>query len=121
MNYTWLYDRYGSPVAYFLLSGEIYAVDGRPLAYMVGFYIYAYNGRLLGFFNNGWIIDKQGYFVLFTKNAYGGPVKPVCRVEPIVHVRYIAPIKGVRQIPPVFPVLRLGWSNYSAGLTFFLA
>lgn len=29
MNYNWLYDRHGTPVAYFLLSGEIYTIDGN--------------------------------------------------------------------------------------------
>ncbi len=120
MNYTWLYDRHGIPVAYFLLSGEIYATDGRPLAYLVGFYIYAYNGRFLGFFNNGWILDKQGYHVLFTQNAYGGPLKPLCRPSMLPGLRHLAPWKALRQRPTQFPMPRLSWSAYSTGITFFM-
>ncbi len=120
MNNNWLYDRNGVPVAYFLLSGEIYATDGRPLAYLVGFYIYAYNGRFLGFFNNGWILDKQGYHVLFTRNSYGGPRKPFCRTPVYPHYRQYAPLKALRQLPTQFPMPRLGWSALSTGTTFFM-
>lgn len=121
MVYNWLYDRFGNPVAYFLLSGEIYAIDGRPLAYLVGFYVYSYTGRCIGFFVNGWLIDKTGFCALYTANAIGGPIKPVRRIHPIPCIRQIPPLKSIRQLPLPMPSLKLGWSTLASGITYFTA
>ncbi len=121
MVYKWLYDRFGNPVAYFLLSGEIYAIDGRPLAYLVGFYVYSYTGRCIGFFINGWLVDKMGFCALYTENAIGGPIKPIHRIPPIPSIRQIPPLKSIRQLPLQMPSLKLSWSTLSSGITYFSA
>lgn len=121
MNYNWLYDRQGIPIAYILLSGEIFAVDGRPLAYLVGMHIYSYSGRCIGFFFNGWLLDRVGAYVLYTAGAIGGPLRPVRRIAPIPCIRHIAPIKSFRQWPPQMPRPILAWSSRYAGLEFFMS
>lgn len=121
MVYNWLYDRFGNPVAYFLLSGEIYSIDGRPLAYLVGFYVYSYTGRFIGFFINGWLVDKMGFCALYTENAIGGPLKPIHRIPPIPSVRYIPPLKSIRQLPLQLPSVKFGWSTLASGITYFTA
>ncbi|WP_410522680.1 4-fold beta flower protein [Pedobacter sp. ISL-64] len=37
---------------------------------------YSFNGRYLGWMQNGWFYDRQGRPSLFSNGASGGPSKP---------------------------------------------
>lgn len=104
----------GRPIAYVDDDGEsIYLWDGMPVAWLEGDAIYAYSGRFLGWFVDGWVRDIDGDVVFFTDNAQGGPVKPVRQVRPVRGVRGVRPIRGVREIRPIRAVRSLNWSAHS--------
>ena len=72
------YDSYGTPVAYTEDDESIYLFKGNPVAYFYENKVYGYNGHHFGWYENGWVRDKNGRCVFFTENATGsGPIKPV--------------------------------------------
>ena len=98
------YNYEGEPIAYCDDKEKIYLFSGEPVAYFYNDLVYNYNGDELGWFENGWIRDLYGQCVFYTKEASGGPVKPVCR---------ITPVKAVRRVPIVKAVPQYRWSNLS--------
>jgi hypothetical protein len=113
------YDQSGRAVAYLHDDGDsIYLYRGTPVAYLVGDSVYGYSGAYLGWLRNGWIFDRSGGRVFFTKDASGGPIRPVRKVRPIRGVRGVRPVKGIRQVRPIRPVRSLSWSALS-GEAFF--
>lgn len=113
------YDCHGQPTAYTENGIDIYLFTGEPVAYLDRDAVYGFNGKHLGWFDNGWMRDLNGGCVFFTENATGsGPVKPVKYVCPVKHVKHIKPVKGVKEVRHVRAVNRLGWSRLS-GRQFF--
>jgi len=83
-----LYDKQGYSQAYIDTSGDdqtIYLLDGTPCAYLVytnGYYrVYGFNGKHLGWYENGRLFGTDGYLVGFRKGAYA-------RVTSEVGVKY---------------------------------
>lgn len=112
------YNRTGRPIAYLSDDKHIFTFDGRAVAYLDRDSVYSYPGAHLGWFAAGWIRDQNGDCVFFTKDARGGPVKPVKGVKPVKSVKSVKPVKGVKQVRPVKPVRSLSWSDLS-GPQFF--
>jgi len=75
-------------------------------------------GRFLGYFENGWLYDRQNRPALFSSGATGGPVKPVKRVKPVKSVKQVKPLKGVRQVAPVKAIRQITWSPVSGAAYF---
>ena len=46
-----------------------------------------------------------------TKNAIGGPIKPVCGISPVKSIKKVKPIKGVRAIKRAKRLMKLSWVN----------
>jgi len=113
-----LYDSRGEAIAYCENGKDIFLFDGRPVAYFTGEYVYTYDGHQLGTFVDGWLRDNDGYCVLFTERAQGGPVTPVTHIVPIKRVKHVVPIRHVRDVARISPTRKNGWSNLSAA-TFF--
>jgi hypothetical protein len=105
------YDRGGHPVIWSPDGEHLYTWPGIPVAFMRADKVYAYSGRFLGWFSNGWIYDRSNAPLLFSLDAIGGPVKPVKRVRPVRGVRRVRPVKGVRQPSPARPVRKTQWSS----------
>jgi len=77
---TDLWDKHGRAVAYVDDDQEsIYLRDGAPVAWLSKNGVYAYGGRFLGWFYEGWIFGRDGKCVLFTERAQPGTVKPFRR------------------------------------------
>lgn len=113
------YDCHGTPVAYTEDGIHVFLFTGEPAAYFEQDAVYGYNGKQLGWFNNGWIRDLQGLCVFFSENASGsGPVKPIKRICPIKSIKQIKPIKSIREIRRIRPINQLAWSPLS-GKQFF--
>lgn len=113
------YDCNGTPVAYTEDGTHVYLFTGEPVSYFEQDAVYGYNGKQLGWFNNGWIRDLQGLCVFFSENASGsGPVKPIKRICPIKSIKQIKPIKSIREIRRIRPINQLAWSPLS-GKQFF--
>lgn len=114
-----LYDRSGMPTAYTEDLDNIFLFSGQPVAYLFKNMIYGFNGKHLGWFENGWIRDLRGACVFFSEYAHGiGPTKPIKRNLPIKRVKLIKPIRTVRHVPRLPAIMSLLWSPLS-GKEFF--
>lgn len=85
--------------------------NGDPVAYIYDSSIYSFKGKHLGWYENGWIYDNDGYAIFFTENASGGLVKPVKKVTPVRCTTKNKPIKNVKQIKPIKPIKKLNWKD----------
>lgn len=112
------YNKSGKPIAYTADNQHIYLFSGRPVAYLAGNAVYAFSGRHLGWFENGWVRDTAGRCVFFTTTATGGPSKPVKNIRPVKGVKEVKPVKGVKQVKSVKAIKSLSWSPLS-GEQFF--
>ena len=113
------YDYNGEPVAYSEDDIHIYLFTGEPVAYFDKDAVYGYNGKQLGWFNNGWIRDLNGCCVFFTENSTGsGPVKPVKHVCPEKSIKHVKPVKCMKAVQNIRPVSCLDWSPLT-GTAFF--
>jgi len=82
--------------------------------------VFGFNGKHLGWIEDGWVRDLNGGCVFFTENAHGsGPVKPVKQVKPVKGVKHIKPVKNVRQVKRIKSIKIISWSGLS-GVQFFM-
>ena len=113
MSDTIFYNKTGQPICY--LSGKddetIFLFNGTPVAYIYNKSVYSFKGKHLGWYENAWIYDKNGYCIFYTEHASGGPIKPVKRIAPVKSITRVVPIKSVKSIPPVRPIKRLQWGD----------
>jgi hypothetical protein len=93
---------------------HLYLWDGSAVAYLHDGKVYAYSGRLLGWYENGWLYDRKNRPALFKKGATGGPIKPVTSVKPVKSVKQVKPVKGVQQVAHARPVRSSSWSAASS-------
>ena len=112
------YSNSGQPIAYTEDDQHLYLFSGEPVAYLSGDAIYSFSGEHLGWFEDGWIRDKEGKCVFFTSYARGGPLKPFKRMKPMKGMKRVKPVKGVKRVKSVKRTKSLLWSNLS-GEQFF--
>lgn len=105
------YDQQGTPLIYTEDDEHLYSFNGKPLAYIHGNSIYSYSGNHLGWFENGWIKDSNGYFFLFSEHATGGPLKPLKKLKPLKGLKQLKPLKSLKQLKPIKPITNLNWSS----------
>ena len=60
---------------------------------------------------DGWIRDQDGFCVLFTKNAIGGPNRARQDIGPVIDAKKEIPIKKVRKKTPQIPEAKHSWSK----------
>lgn len=110
-----LYDSNGEARAYidFNKDATIFLWDGTPVAFIENNYnnicVFGFNGRFLGWYENGIIYDKQGYVVGVKKDA----INMIYRTERIKGIQRITPIKPITPITPIKPFWRNSWSSNS--------
>jgi hypothetical protein len=80
----------GLAVAYCEDHVHIFLYRGEPAAYFEGDCVYSYSGRHLGWRHDGWIIDHDGNYYLFSEQAQ------------------------IRQFEPLRPPTSSNWSKLSA-------
>jgi len=109
-----LFDKDGDPIAYIANDNDltIYMWGGTPVAYLVAdnrnaFHIYGFNGKHLGWFENGIIRDHQGYAVGFQK----GSANISTKFEPFKSHKQHKPFKAFREYAPFKPFYRNQFSN----------
>lgn len=112
MNTTF-YDQTGAAIAYTENDGTLYLFTGEPVAYIENEAIYLFSGKHAGWFEDGWIRDKNGNCVFYTDTATGGPIKPVKHISPVKSVKHIKPVKSVKNIKSIKSVKSLSWSSLS--------
>ena len=117
-----LFDSEGSPRAYIDLDDEdctIYLWDGTPTCYLTvadGFYeyfnIYGFNGKHLGWLEDGIIVDHNGYAVGFVKGA----ISKYTQFEPYKSYKKYKPYKSYKQYAPYKPYFKRLFSSEPLGL-----
>ena len=112
------YNSTGRPVAYTDDGENIYLFSGEPVAYLADGAVYSFSGTYLGWFDNGWIWDKNGKPVFFSERSSGGPSRPVRMMRPARAARQVRSTKGARQARPARPGRSALWSDLS-GEQFF--
>jgi len=106
------YDKKGRPAAY-RDGSTVFLFSGEPLAYFSGQSLYSYSGRHLGRLDQGWLRDKDGACMFFTKSAKGGPELPKKQREPARAPAYPIPVKVKRDSKPSKPESKERWSKLS--------
>ena len=108
-----LFDSDGTPVSYIAMDDDmtIYSWSGKPLAYLesrsggTGFNIYGFNGKHLGWFEDGVMRDHKG------KGACGIGGVVNAKLEPLKGLKQLKPLKALTQLEPLRPLDSLSWSD----------
>ena len=102
-----LFDSAGTPTAYIDMKEDmtIYLWNGHPVAYLTpasdSFSIYGFNGKHLGWFENGIIRDHKGFGVGFVKGAVSNVT---LRQEPLKKLKKLSPLKSLEKLEPLKPL-----------------
>jgi hypothetical protein len=112
------FDRNGKATCYSPDGEHLYLWSGEPVGYFRDGRVYSFGGKVLGWFEYGWLFDRRNRPALFSTDAEGGPVMPVKQVRPVKGVRGVKPVKAVRQVAHVRPVRSQSWSQYASPLFF---
>ncbi|MDN7865052.1 hypothetical protein QZM19_16810 [Burkholderia multivorans] len=107
-----LYQKNGAVYAWLdETSGRILDLRGKNLAFVDGDSVYGWNGRHIGWWQDGHIRDQNGAVAMFTDVASNlGVVAPVKAVRPVQPIKSIAPIRPVKSVKPIRPVRQLSWA-----------
>lgn len=114
------YGRRGQPIGY-MNAGDnhIFGFNGSALGYVMSTgQVYKFDGRFLGWFDQGWLYDEANAPALFSESASGGPIRPLRQLRPIRSIRQLKPMKSNRQLPPSRPIKQVRWSAL-ADATYF--
>lgn len=109
------YNQNGEAVAYTDDGTHIYAWGGKPLAYLSGAHVYSFEGQFRGWFEDGWVRDRNGDAMLFTKTSTGGPMKPFLQFQQFKAFKEFLPFKGFQEFVPFKPFYTLNWSREPLG------
>ena len=96
MSYIF-YNKKGSLIAYTEDNYHVFSFTGEPLAYINEISVYTYEGKHLGFYQDGWIRDNDGLCVFFTKDAKGGPPRVMKDIGPVKSPKSKIPVKKPRE------------------------
>lgn len=117
MNQITLFERNGVPVAYidYNEDGAIYSFSGKPLAYLsTESDVYSFNGKHLGWFEDGIVWDHHGRQVGFVEET----CPALTQLEPFKGFQQFQPFRGFPHFPPFKPFKLMAYSNI--GLSNFL-
>ena len=113
-----LFNSSGEATAYIDTDEEltIYLWNGKPLAYLVSngdsFHIYGFNGKHLGWYEEGIVRDHNGYAVGFQEGA----TTIYTHYEPYKSYQQYKPYKSYKEYAPYKPYYRSNFSNESLSL-----
>ncbi len=108
------YNKTGSLIAYTEDNCHVFRFTGEPLAYVNEDSVYTYEGKHLGFYQDGWIRDNDGLCVFFTKEAKVGPPRAMQDIGPVISPRLKIPTTKPREDRPKKPELKQVWSDLSS-------
>jgi hypothetical protein len=114
-----LFDSDGEAKAYIDTDDEdltIYLWEGTPVAYLVpndgDFDIYGFNGKHLGWYEDGILRDHEGYALGFIKGAVNNNTK----YEPYKGYKKHKPYKSYKEYAPYKPYYKNKFSNIPLSL-----
>lgn len=114
------YDRKGEPVAYTEDGVHVYLFSGMPAAYIEADCLFDYDGRHLGWYQDGWVIGEGGRIVYFTDAAQGGLPRPPKKMGMLKSKKLPLPMKKERMMKNLRPMRSLDWAGIE-GVDFFAA
>jgi hypothetical protein len=111
------YDSGGHAVAYAAADHDltIYLWSGKPVAYLDDKNVYGFNGKHLGWYEEGVVYDHQGHMIAALASRFTNAVS----TPPFKSFKQFEPFKAFEQFAPFEPFLTRNWSDTSA-LQFFL-
>ena len=104
----------------------IYDYSGRTVAWLTKLYVYDRNyrafvndreavssldARHLGYFQEGFFRDSEGYVVAFVEGAEGGPLLPLIGLPLTPPQPPTPPAPPITPLPPLPPLPLLSWSD----------
>lgn len=107
------YTRAGRAVCYSPDGEHLYAWNGKPVGYLSSGRVYSFGGKVLGWFHDGWLYDRSNRPAMFSREATGGPMRPVRQIPNVKSLRQVRPVKAVKHVAPVRPVRKVAWSPLS--------
>ena len=113
MSYIF-YNKRGSLIAYTEDDCHVFKFTGEPLAYFNEDSVYTYEGKHLGFYQDGWIRNEDGMCVFFTKEAIGGPPRAMQDIGPVKSPKLKIPLKKPREHQLKKPEIKQVWSELSS-------
>lgn len=108
------YDRSGNAVAYSEDDRHMYLFGGEPIGYLDAEAFFSYRGELIGWFENGWLRDKDGRCIAYSDQAAGGPPQPVKLRRPNQSIKQTLPVLERQDPRPLRPMHSNAWSTQSA-------
>lgn len=108
------YDRNGAAVAYSDDDVHVFLFGGEPIAYLDAEALYSYRGELMGWFEDGWLRDKDGRCVAYSEEASGGPTLPEKRRRPKQSLKQTLPVQQRQDPRSLRPMHSSAWSTQSA-------
>ncbi len=109
-----LFNAHGEAEAYITPDKTIYLWSGKPVAYLysdprrAGESIYAFDGKYLGWFEQGFARDRNGDQTCGVKSVIKSR-----QLEPLKSLKELKPIKALRELPPIRPIIHHSWSDTS--------
>ncbi len=113
MSYIF-YNKRGSLIAYTEDNCHIFKFNGEPLAYINEDSVYTYEGKHLGFYQDGWIRDNDNMCVFFTKGAKNGPPRAMQDIGRVKSPKSKIPTKKTRDHQLKKPEIKQVWSELSS-------
>jgi len=110
-----LYDSDGDAVAYIDTDHDltIYLWGGQPVAYLVADSVWGFNGKHLGWFEDGIIRDLKGYALGCIKGAVDINYNP----QPLKGQKQLRPLKSLKELEPIRPLKIDEWSSLPLSLS----
>jgi hypothetical protein len=113
------FDSKGTAAVYFEYSDAEHTFylwsEGEPVAYMDEDSLYGFNGKHLGWLQNGAVYDHEGNVVAATAARFQDPVHP----PPPKGYKQYKPYKDYKEYRPYKPALNTTWSTMTVR-AFFL-
>lgn len=108
-----LFDKKGKAIAYIDYEEEasIFLFDGTPVAFLErdgeDVVVWGYNGKHLGWYEDGILYDKKGYIAGGREDA----LTIFTQMEPFKQIQRITPIRPITSFAPFKPILSFAWSG----------
>lgn len=112
------YDQGGVAIAYSDDGVHVFMFAGEPIGYLEADAFYTYRGELMGWFEEGWLRDRDGRCVAFSEHAMGGPERPEKTAWPAQLMKQRIPTQERRDPRSLRPIHSNTWSTLST-LQFF--
>jgi len=109
-----LYDRDGAAIVYSDDGEHLFLFSGQPAAYIDADAVFSYRGEQLGWFERGWLRDKDGRCVAFSEKAAAGPHVPARGPLPPIAPKQPLPTLERQDPRALRPLHSNTWSNRSA-------